>query len=207
MVATLVGHPDIEPESVVAYEAGYRTTPHRAVSADVAVFYNRYTSLIGWVAAPPVQVFDGPTPYLRLPLVATNGGAPRTYGLEASSQWKPLPMWQMSTAYSYLRPPAPTDCAECDSPSHRGSVFTTLSPSRTVDVSAALYRVGALRTSSVPAYTRLDVGGTWQCLPGLEVGIWGRNLASRRHVEFPSLRTSLLEAVNRGVVASVTWRR
>jgi iron complex outermembrane receptor protein len=207
MVATLVGRPDIEAESVVAYEAGYRTTPHHAVSVDVAAFYNRYDALVGFVAAAPVPVFGDPTPYLRLPLVATNGGAARTYGVEASSQWKPLALWQVSTAYSYLRPPAQNDYAEFDSPSHRASVFTTLTLARTVDLSGALYRVGALHTSPVPAYTRLDIGGSWQCLPGLEVGLWGRNLASRRHVEFPSLRTSLLEAVDRSIVATLTWRR
>ncbi len=203
---SLKGQPDLEPESVVAYELGYRTTPVPALTMELAAFYNRYDSLIGFVEGEPTFRLQ-PVPHVSQPLIASNTGAGRTVGYEASARWAPTSFWRLSPAYTYLRQPGHADLFEFDSPTHRASIVSSLTLPRQVEINAAVYRVGTLEGAGIPAYTRADLGATWRPISNLELGIWGQNLAGDRHVEFFGPRTTLLEAVKRTVVVQVTWRR
>jgi iron complex outermembrane receptor protein len=203
---TLVGRPALSPESVVAYELGYRATPSETVSVEIAGFYNRYDSLIAFVEGESSFRAE-PVPHVFQPLVATNPAAARTVGYEVSGRWAPTAFWRISPSYTFLRQPGHVDLLEFDSPSHRAALVSSLTLPRRTEVNGALYRVGALESAGVPAYTRLDLGLTWRPRPHLELGVWGQNLTDERHVEFFGLRTEHRDAIKRAVVAQITWRR
>jgi outer membrane receptor protein involved in Fe transport len=103
-------------------------------------------------------------------------------------------------------PPALADTTEVANAAHRIILLSSVTLPRRVELNAAAYHVSALRGTMIPAYTRLDVGVTWQPIPSIELGVWGQNLTDARHVEYFGASTTRLEAVKRSVVAQVTWR-
>jgi iron complex outermembrane receptor protein len=206
ILVSLTGQPGLVPESVVAYEMGYRTTPARTISLEVATFYNTYRDLIGFIPGEPTFTVHPITPYLALPLNATNTGGARSFGYELSAHWNPTAVWRLSPSYTYVDPPALADTTEVANAAHRVTLLSSVTLPRRVELNAAAYHVSALRGTAIPAYTRLDVGVTWQPNPCIELGVWGQNLTDARHVEYFGASTTRLEAVKRSVVAQITWR-
>jgi iron complex outermembrane receptor protein len=206
LLLTLAGSRALENERLVAYEAGYRTTPSPSVSIELAAFHNEYRGLIDFQATEAPAFVPTPVPHLSQVLVAGNYAGGPTRGFEISGRWEPTSFWRVSPSLTYLRHSAERTLFKFDSRSRYGSVLSTVSLPQDVDLSVALHRFGALERAAIPAYTRLDVGATWQATPHLELGFWAQNLTDDRHVEFVPLRTTEREAVRRGFVASVTWR-
>jgi iron complex outermembrane recepter protein len=207
LLLTLAGSRALANERLVAYEAGYRTTPASSVSIELAAFHNEYRGLIDFQATEAPAFVPTPVPHLSQLLVAGNYAGGPTRGLELSGRWEPTRFWRVSPSFTYLRHSAERALFKFDSRSRYGSVLSTFSLPQGVDLNVALHRMGALQRSGIPAYTRLDVGATWQATSYLELGFWGQNLTGDRHVEFVGLRTTEREWVRRGLVASVTWRR
>jgi hypothetical protein len=81
-----------------------------------------------------------------------------------------------------------------------------------VDVDALLRHSTAIRQRSatgidegVAAYAELDVRVAWRPAPAIEAAVTGQNLLHEHHAEFgpPGSRGQ----IQRGVYASITWRR
>jgi hypothetical protein len=75
------------------------------------------------------------------------------------------------------------------------------------ELNGAAFYVGKLESNGIPAYGRADVGVTWRPSAAIELGVWGQNLLKARHVEFHQLSAPEPEALGRGVVAQIVWRR
>jgi iron complex outermembrane receptor protein len=78
------GNPQIQAESLTAFETGYRYQPTKKVSLDFAAFFNRYTNLMSLDPLPPTLVTD-PELYVAIPFQFGNKSWGNTYGLEASA--------------------------------------------------------------------------------------------------------------------------
>lgn len=96
-------NPDLGVENLVSYEMGYRTDLTPELSLDLAAFYNQYDSLVhfqplsGTYPSPAGGVFGPPFPVVQ----PQNGGTGAIYGVELTSEWKPLKVLKLMASYSY----------------------------------------------------------------------------------------------------------
>jgi iron complex outermembrane receptor protein len=201
----MMGRPGLAPEKMRSYEAGYRAELTSRFSLDVATFYSVYDDQIDFIAGQ--TMFEpAPVPHVLVPLRATNTNGGHSYGVEAAAHWTPTRFWRVAPSYTYVQVPLLADSFEFDSPMHRGSLTSYIMLPKNLEASGAIYYVGALEKSKIDAYTRVDLGLTWQALRSVELGIWGQNLLDGRHTEFFASSSPYLEAVARSMVARITWR-
>jgi iron complex outermembrane recepter protein len=210
-----IGNPSLEAETVIAYEAGYRYSQNKNFSLDMAVFYNDYKKLVGYELTDTTNI------------MFTNGLEGDSYGLEVSSQWRPLSWLMTELSYSYIKLSinktdtkssqfANTDLIyEKSSPQHQLSLHSSIDLSKTVRLNIWGRYVDQIQVSSQPAYTNgiivdeyvaLDVNIIWQPTQNLELMLSGQNLVDSNHLEF--VHAFFIEAteVDRSVYAKLTWK-
>lgn len=196
-LVSVFGNDDFQPEKLVAYELGYRWSPGRRVSLDVASFYNVYHDLETLEpAAPYLEAVPAPE-HLVLPQRFENGLHGETYGVELSSNWSITGYWQLSAAYSRLvtqlhRKPQsqyfPAELAEKASPGHQFQLRSHLVISSRLELDTSWQYVSSLDSLSVPAYSRLDSQLTWHAGEFTSFSAGGQNLLTPQHLEFGDYR-------------------
>lgn len=217
----LQGNDRLEAEELLAYEAGYRVEPAPVLSADLALFYNRYRKLS--VFQP--SLVPQPTPFgplVALPLTLGNFGRAETAGAELAVDYRMLPWWRLRGAYSYLtflsaeaQAGAQLGNLRGSSPRHQVSLRSSQDLSREVELDLWLRYVSALSFTDpsngsavgVPEYLTLDCRLAWKPASDFEVALVGQNLLERHHQEFDSqeLATQATQ-VPRGVYGKLTWQ-
>jgi len=215
------GNSHLDAEELVAYEAGYRVEPSTRISADVAVFYNRYRKLNIFQAGQGVE----PTPFgpqVAVPLTLGNIGRAETAGFELAADYRALPWWRLRPAYSYLsflstEGPAGSLVAEQRGPSprHQVSLRSSQDLTRQLELDLWLRYVSGLTFADsasgapvrVDGYLTLDCRLAWKAAPGLELALIGQNLLQAEHQEFLSQELpSQATRIARGVYGKVTWQ-
>jgi iron complex outermembrane receptor protein len=194
----LEGGPDFDSETVVAYELGYRTQPHRRVSLALTLFYNEYDHLR--TAGP------GSTPFS---FVINNGGQGETYGVELWGEVQLMDFWRLKAGYAFLEDDlrvssGSTDPNEFNDAKHRFLVRSSLDVTPTIELDGTLIYVSHLPDPDVPAYTTLDLRLGWKPIQGLELSLIGRNLLDGQHPEFGS--TPNRREIERSVLVRAVWR-
>lgn len=208
----LYGNPNMKNERVVAYEAGYRAQLSTRLSADVSVFFNKYSSLESIDLLPPYTASVSNMPVLVHQAEIGNEGGGNGGGVEVSANWKATTRWTLSPGYSFLAMNLQTDPdsaadAQGSNPGHQAQLRSRfeISPTLTWDTSA--FYVGRLPDQSLPAYTRLDTQLVWSHGESLKFALVGQNLLTDHHQEFNgSLQVVNSTQVKRGAYAKVTWR-
>jgi iron complex outermembrane receptor protein len=101
---------------------------------------------------------------------------------------------------------------EGSTPRHQFGVRSRVDLAANVELDAFFRHLTAVRqlrgfagVDPVPAYSELDVRLAWRATNGLELALVGQNLLHDHHAEFG--RPEMRGEVERGVYASVTWRR
>jgi iron complex outermembrane receptor protein len=188
------GSDDFRPESVVAYEAGYKVRAASRLYLDVTGFYNDYDDLASnEIGAPFVEPGTPPEPpRVVVPARFANLKEGSAWGAEAAATAVLRPGWRVQASYSYLgldiRPdPASTDRSEAledNSPEHQLWVTSYLTPREDLDLDVTLRHVGEIPGHRVEAYTELDARAAWRPTGWLEVAVVGQNLLHDQHVEF-----------------------
>jgi len=213
---------DLGDEDLLAYEMGYRHQFGRALSLDVALFYNVYDDLRGRQTGVPRLVPPPPLPYLLFPVFPDNSVRARTHGVEVAADWYPLPWWRIQPIYSYLdlRASSKTgDAASLESvatfnnsdPRHQWALRSSMSFSQRQQFDLWLRHVGKLATSGsplyVPAYTTLDLRYAWRPTRDLELSLVGQNLLDGQHPEsVASLLPSRNLEIQRGWYLKGRWQ-
>jgi iron complex outermembrane recepter protein len=202
---------------VVAYELGYRATPHPRLSLDAAAYYNDYQHLRSMVAQPPV-VTDT---LIVVPLLFRNDFRAHTYGGEISLTVAAARGWHLRANYSLLemtvepRSSAPagaaTDVAAGRNPAHQASLWSSFDLPHGIELDAVGRYVGELEPPAparpVPDYFTADAKVTWWATSTLRVGLVGQDLLQPRHVEFePPQGVTERRQVPRRVSAFLAWR-
>lgn len=206
-VILFIGNPEISSEHQTAYEAGYRYQYKQAWSVDVAAFYNSYTDLILPDVNNPDTSFNPSPPYLQIAFPFKNGTQAQTHGLEINGKWNATPRWHLQLNLTEDRG---TSFSMDATPRHQFSANSDVDLPRSFSFHSALYHTNAFdvtaagATVSLPTTNRVDLGLTWHGMPGLNVGVWGRDLQSDRHLEGngTSVATGL---VRRAVVVKLSW--
>jgi iron complex outermembrane receptor protein len=213
---TLLGSAGFQDENVVAFEAGYRASIRAGLSADLAIYYNDYTSLqtqepaatfFETLPAPPHFVF--PTTYENL----MRGEA---HGFEAFASWKVTNHWSLSPGYAFERvnmylvsgSKDTTSVGQADgsAPVNSVQLRSHLSLPRQFSWDASAFFVGRIANPLVASYTRLDSGLSWRAEDRLSFSVVGQNLLKDRHLEYVDLHRSVASTLmKRSVYAKATW--
>ena len=210
-VTRLQNNPAALSESVLSYEAGYRSQLTEQVQMDVAAFYSEHRDLM--TIEREANFVEGA--YTVIPLVFNNRASATTHGLEWSGSWRPTDKWQFKAAWSWLKMSIHRDANSTDtsienevgrSPQNQLQFHAFHAPSDDIDLGASLYWVDKLPSLNVPAYARLDARIGWRIQRDLEISLTGRNLLDPGHPEFINPSGPRNSEVPRSLIGGVTWR-
>jgi iron complex outermembrane recepter protein len=212
----LTGNPHLRNETLLAYEAGYRTFPTNSVSVELSAYFNSYHDLRADIVE--ALTFDpGPPPVFILPSTIENLIHGDTLGAELSANWRVTRNWTLSPGYAYegfhmhvlpaLTGGPSFQTAEDGSPVHSAQLRSHLQLPHKIDWDAAAYFVDRLPLLAIPSYTRVDTGLTWHFAERGSLSIVGQNLVNDHHPESPN-SSALIEAaqVKRSVYGQFEWR-
>jgi iron complex outermembrane recepter protein len=219
----LLGNPNFRDERLIDYEAGYRTTLDRRLSLDAAVYFADYDNL---QTTEPLTPFFEPTPlpaHEVQPFMYENLLFGETHGIELTANWKLSDRWTLSPGYAFEELHMHTDHASTDAqtglfvegaaPRDGAQLRSHLEMHRGFAWDASVYYLdqlnhqGPLGDVTIPAYTRLDTGLTWQLRESVTLNVVGQNLLRDRHLEFIDINGSLQSGqIKRSGYAKLTWR-
>jgi iron complex outermembrane receptor protein len=193
IVGRLLGNPAFKPETVVAFETGYRRRVGNNFTLDMAGFFNDNQRIQGLATTTTFQAI--PVPSLRSTLEYTNGFRVRTGGFEASAKWKPRASLVFQGSYTWMEAHVVqvdsgmlriTDAWNAPHTSLMGTAAWSLGSRWTANGSMAYVgRLGDTNPgSAVPAYERLDLHVARKIGNWVMVEAGGTNLLSPRHLEF-----------------------
>ncbi|MGB0911838.1 MAG: TonB-dependent receptor plug domain-containing protein, partial [Nitrospirales bacterium] len=201
----ITGNQRLGPESLVAFEAGYRLAPIPEATFDITAFYNLYDNQIGTrrTAVSPIPTFQ-----------FTNNKEARTHGVEVAANLQVVKSWQIRGAYTYLNIDVETeagalglpDTDEQGDPHHQASIRSLISLPYDVELDSWVRYVDALPSRSIPSYWELDLRVGWKPWKDVEISLVGQNLLDTHHPEMASsfLITQANE-VQRSMYGKVTW--
>jgi iron complex outermembrane receptor protein len=211
----IMGNPAVQPEELLAYEAGYRIRPSERLHLDATGFYNEYRNLMTMEPLTPFAE-AGPPPRVVAPQQFQSKAGATTHGLELSASWQPTEKWQLKAAYSWLEMRIRRDANSADSaieakagdaPRHQMQFHTHHVLNARTNLDASLYYVDKLPNQNIPAYTRVDARLGWRPNRDLELSLGARNLLDRQHPEFVSALVGPgTSEVPRSIYGAATWR-
>ncbi len=204
-------------ETLLGYEAGYRSLVTKTFSLDFAAFYNNYDHLASVESngAPFLENVEG-TPALIVPYLNGNGIQGTTAGFEIVPDWKPKSWWRIQGSYSLLHMNLRTSEASSDtttvvqnegsSPHHQARLQSSFDLSRNVEFGVTFRYVGALPFYGISGYETGDARIAWRPIAHMELSIVGQNLLQPHHFEYGSDPMTLV-GIKRSVLGSITFRR
>jgi len=215
-LARVSGWADVDAESLVAYEIGYRYTPSNRVTLDLAAFYNRYqrlrTAEFWW---PSFEWWPLP-PHVVLNVVGGDQMDGITRGVEAGIAFQAMSWWQVRANYSvfdialdvYSKTPDFYSIeTEGSVPQNKVCLESRMDLSHNVELDAMFRYVDELESFDLDGYCSLDVRLAWAPREDLEVAIVGQNLTDNQRPEFEAaFLPSVATEVERAVYASILWR-
>jgi iron complex outermembrane receptor protein len=215
-LVSVFGDAEFKTEKLLAYELGYRLTPTRRISLDVAAFYNVYHDLQTTEPSAPFFESSPDPPHVVIAQRFDNGMRGQTYGVELGAGWNAASRWSLNAAYSRLeiqlrRDPASqntsAELAEGTSPEHQFQFRSHLSLPRNLEWDVSLYVVSELQGIDVPAYARLDTQVTWSPHEFTSFSVGAQNLLSPHHLEFGNFRqVGVIGQAERNFFGQLRWR-
>jgi iron complex outermembrane recepter protein len=184
------GNPNLQSETLLSYELGYRFNVTNQFLLDLSLFYNEYDKLrtLEMVNFRPFP----PPPLLALQMGNQMYG--EIYGLELATHWQVKDNWKLITTYSYLdtqlhlqatsRDGNNSESIENNSPHHQATIRSLLTLPHQIEFDTALYYVDNLSNQNVAHYTRFDVRLGWQPWDNLNLSLGVRNILDKQHHEF-----------------------
>ena len=214
--ANLRGNPDLEPEDVVALEAGYRTLLAPKFYVDLALFRNRHDNLVDLGRPTARQETTDGVPYTALVLPWINGNEGTTRGIELAPDWQPSRMFRLRGAYSYVgmdlkaKPEnvqqATLPILQGSTPRHHLTIQSLLTLPGGVQIDPVYRYVSAREALDIPAYHTADVRLNVPLGRGFELSLVGRDLLQPHHAEWARDPGPTVE-IRRSAYARLTWRR
>lgn len=206
----LKGSSDFQPETVIAFESGFRTSLGAKASTAISLFYNQYDDIRS-AALHPETIF---------PISFRNGLEGETYGLEFSLTYQVADWWRLFTSYNLLREDIRVREGETDinngfnetaDPGWQFSLRSSYTLPHGIGVHPAFRWIDNLLIDDegeqkvVPSYAELDIRISWQPVDLIELSVAGRNLLHKHHVEY-GIPGPLQEAIERSVYGKVAVR-
>lgn len=206
----------VKPETVDAYEVGFKSRSFKTLSFDAAAYYYDYKNL----QVPALLTIDN-----AITQVLTNAATAKIYGAEFDTVWQATNALKFSAGFEYLHaryssfPDASLDVpiAGCvcgnknvigdvsgntmiRSPTISGNLsgnYTWTLPKGVLDLSAIVFATSKIYYDvgdrlEQPGYAKLNAKLAWR-VNGFDVSVWGRNLTNRNIIA-SILEETLLDA-------------
>lgn len=180
---------DFQPETVVAYEIGYRAQPTDRSSVSVSTYYNVYDDLRSF------ELTNG-----GLPIVFANRMEGETYGVELWGSYQVADWWRLGGGANWLNKDlryepgssriVPTSIAG-DDPTYQMSLRSTMRLGRSVSLDVDWRNIDDLPSPVSPAYQELGARVRWAVNDTLEIVFTGSNLLHDHHPELGSASSNL----------------
>jgi iron complex outermembrane receptor protein len=186
----VIGPGAFQPETLVAYELGYRGRPSSRTSLSVSAFYNVYDDLRTFEFAPGGG----------FPITIQNRMEGETYGVEAWGAYQVRAWWRLTAGANWLRKdlrfqPGSSRLGGIqsagDDPDYQLSAGSMMTLPRGLTLDLHLRRVGALPAPASPAYTELNGRLAWALTRSVELSLSGLNLLNDNHAEFGSVQSTV----------------
>lgn len=198
------GSSELDSETVISSEVGYRTQLTPKLSVDAAAFYNQYDKLVTFSFPTTSFLRDG---VLISPYMASNLGEGDVYGGELSSNWNISDAWRLVGSYTYLemyldsKVPVASNLENVEEnvPQQQFSLRSYWNLSDTWEWDNMLYYVDSIRTAD--DYLRYDTRLGWNILPTVNLSIIGQNLLDSTHPEY-----GLTTEIERSFLARLTFK-
>ena len=209
----VIGNRKFSSESLIGYEAGYRSLVGPKFHVDFAFFYNNYDNLLSVEPGAPFSESTPPPPHTVIPFLFRNGLLGHTTGFEIAPDWTPTRTWRLRGSYSYLHIDLQksggsldtSDSTQGSSPHHQVAIQSSLDLPKKLEFDQTLRYVSALPAQLVGAYTTADVGFSWHVARSLDLSVVGQNLFQPHHPEFGGDPGSLV-GIERSAYIKLTWQ-
>jgi iron complex outermembrane receptor protein len=211
----VIGNSKFSSESLVGYEAGYRSLVSPKFNVDIAAFYNNYDHLLSVEPGAPFSESTPPPPHAIIPFSFRNGLLGHTAGFEIAPDWTPTRTWRLRGSYSYLHmdlnkeasslDPGTASSTQGSSPHHQIAIQSSLDLPQKLEFDQTLRYVSALPAQLVGAYTTADVRFSWHATRSLDLSVVGQNLFQPHHPEFGGDPGSLV-GIERSGYIKLTWQ-
>ena len=213
--ATILGSSAFRSETLRAHEVGYRLRPASFLSLDVAAFANVYGRLRTLEQGMPQFTLTAAGPLVSVPVIVGNGMYGHTHGVESVITVKPAAAWQGDVAYTYLsvnlrHEATSTDTIgallENNSPKHQVRLHGSVDVTKRLELDGSVLAVGALPSTDVAGYSRIDLRAGWRLAPALTIAAGVRSLVKPTAVEFSTNYGEIPTVQPRSVYLSAQWR-
>jgi iron complex outermembrane receptor protein len=209
-VLLATGNRQLDPESLLAYEVGFRADLSQSLAVDISTFYNLYHGIIFPSRGTPFR--DGTQ--VTVPLNLTNANKYQSSGAELALQWQPYQWWTLKGGYAYIHftgAGVDDSLAIRATPAHQGTLRSMFSLRPDLDLDLWARYVAKNRypffngTGEIPAYLTMDLRLAWRPVVGLELSLVGQNLLDDRHLESVSDLSAARHEVQRTVYGKAAW--
>ena len=199
----LLGNPDFDSETLIAYELGYRIKPYHSVSVDLSGFYNDYDNLRSVEPVTPAG-----------PFIFKNRLQGSSYGASLTTKWRITDWWKIDGNISVLQEdihPGPGSAdvtngsSEGNDPNCMFAIRSSVDLPYNIQFDSVLRYVGDLPNPPTPAYLTLDVRVAWAPNNHVEIAVVGRNLLDDKHPEFSAGPQGVTREVERSVFGTFKW--
>lgn len=196
----LTGDPNFKPETVIAYELGYRAQLSPRASLSITLYDHEYDDL------KSIETTAG-----GLPLLWGNMMEGRVYGAEIWGNYQAAEWWRLSFGLALqeqelrFAPGASTILGVAqagDDPAVQAFVRSSMNLADGVTWQADLRYVGELPNPQVASYIELNSRLGWAVMEHLELSLVGTNLLHDSHREFTAPPA---DEIPRGVFFETRW--
>ena len=214
VIPTVFGNTDTLSEKLVAYELGLRLRPDRRVYLDITGYYDDYKDINNLVQGLP-YVSMSPVPHLVVPVNFDNAAWATMHGIETAFNWDISDKWRVAGWHAWAEGSSHhraadgsiTVSAEDSTPRNQFHLRSSYDVSRRLKFNALFWkidRIGAFFTTlagstTIPAYTRLDLNLDWKMQSGDDVVFGISNALDSSHQEGTSSNREVPTMVERSV--------
>ncbi|WP_353570201.1 TonB-dependent receptor [Candidatus Albibeggiatoa sp. nov. BB20] len=181
------GNNELDSETLIAYELGYRFQPNSHFFIDSSLFFHDYDDLIA--SGNPSFV---PYPEPSLHFYSQNNIQGHSYGAELSVQWQATTDLKIALKYNYLKEQESLKNESYSAQDQANlQIYWNIRPQFTWDNS--IYYMGNVQDTDIEAYTRWDTNLGWKISRSTHLNIGIHNILDKQHHEF--VTTSGIEAL------------
>lgn len=212
----VVGSKDFDSEELLAYELGFRTSPHQCVHLDTTLFYHDYNNLRTSSPQAPELSVDPLPPHLVVSSSINNEAEGESYGVELAAIWQAEDWWRLTGSYTLMNVETRATSLSSQNqyideggtaPRHQISIWSRMDLPRAVEFDMGLRYVDALSSTDIDEYLTMDVHLGWNPSENLEFSLVGSSLLDSQYPEWsPTYIQSQSTEVERSVYGKVTWR-
>ena len=192
----LLPNPGFRPESIDAYELGYRVRPWQPAYVTVSGFYNHLNDMLSTeLVGSLIEGGGTEPPRTVLPVMFRNGLSGESHGVEVTADVRPLDRLRTTFNYAYLKVAVTRDAGARDvsqearyeriTPRHQWQAQGALDLPWRMTADVLVRHASRLAIGPVPAYTTATARLAWQATRRIEVAVVGEDLAQARHLEWP----------------------